>query len=57
VLRGSATLRLGDDTHQVEAGTLVRVGHKQLRKFVAGKNGVTLLAIGATPGVAYKPRT
>ena len=57
VLRGSAIVKLGDQMHEVGEGTLVRVGPKQKRKFIAGKNGLTLLAIGATPGKAYPTRT
>ena len=56
VLRGSATLEAGDDRVELAEGTLVRVGPKQRRKFLAGGRGVTLLAIGATPGKAYEPR-
>ena len=56
VLRGSATLKAGDDAVELAAGTLVRVGPRQRRKFLPGPAGVTLLAIGATPGKAYEPR-
>jgi uncharacterized cupin superfamily protein len=56
VLKGSATLRSGDEAWTVDAGTLIRVGPASKRKFLAGKDGVTLLAIGATPGKAYVPR-
>jgi len=56
VLRGSATLRSGDREQAVSAGTLVRVGPSEKRKFLPGPEGVTLLALGATPGKAYEPR-
>jgi mannose-6-phosphate isomerase-like protein (cupin superfamily) len=56
VLRGAATLAAGDERIEVAAGTLVRVGPGQRRKFLPGSEGVTLLAIGATPGKAYEPR-
>jgi mannose-6-phosphate isomerase-like protein (cupin superfamily) len=56
VLRGSATLEAGDETVELAAGTLARVGPRQRRKLVPGPEGVTLLAIGATPGKAYEPR-
>ncbi len=56
VLRGSATLKVGSESRELGAGTLVRVGPKEKRKFLPGKDGVTLLAIGATPGKPYEPR-
>ncbi len=56
VLRGSATLVVGDERLELASGTLVRVGPAQRRKFLPGSDGVTLLAIGATPGKAYEPR-
>ncbi len=56
VLRGSATLEAGDARVELAEGTLVRVGPRQRRKFLPGDRGVTLLAIGATPGKAYEPR-
>jgi mannose-6-phosphate isomerase-like protein (cupin superfamily) len=55
VLRGSATLRAGGE-QVLSAGALVRVGPQQKRKFIPGPEGVTLLALGATPGKAYEPR-
>jgi mannose-6-phosphate isomerase-like protein (cupin superfamily) len=56
VLRGSATLSAGGSEQRLEAGTLVRVGPGTRRKFLPGPEGVTLLALGATPGKAYEPR-
>ncbi len=56
VLSGSATLKAGGETRTVEAGTLIRVGPHEKRHFVAGPQGLTLLALGATPGKAYAPR-
>jgi mannose-6-phosphate isomerase-like protein (cupin superfamily) len=56
VLRGRATLKLGDRSIDLDEGTLVRVGPGERRKFLPGAQGVTLLAIGATPGKAYEPR-
>jgi uncharacterized cupin superfamily protein len=56
VLRGRTTLRAGADEWQLEPGALVRVGPNQKRKFVTAGEGVTLLAIGATPGKAYERR-
>ena len=56
VLRGSATLRCGGREWPLEAGSLVRVGPQTKRKLVPGADGVTVLAIGSTPGKAYPPR-
>ena len=41
---------------QAESAAAVRVGPSQKRKFVPGPAGVTLLALGGTPGKAYEPR-
>jgi mannose-6-phosphate isomerase-like protein (cupin superfamily) len=56
LLSGSATLKAGGEEWKLEPGTLVRVGPKAKRKFIAGPKGATLLAIGATPGKAYEAR-
>ena len=56
ILRGSATLQAGGENLSLEAGTLVRVGPGEKRKIVPGAGGVTVLALGATPGKAYEPR-
>lgn len=56
VLEGSATLQAGDERHELTRGTLARVGAGQKRKIVPGPNGVTILALGGTPGKAYEPR-
>ncbi len=56
VLRGDGTLVTGEERHAVKTGDLVRVGPTQRRKFLPGEHGITLLAIGATPGKAYEPR-
>ena len=55
VLEGSARLDAGGETFPLERGTLARVGPGQKRKIVPGPNGVTLLALGGTPGKAYPP--
>lgn len=57
VLAGEATIQAGGEEHHLEAGCLVRVGPGTKRKWLPGRRGVTLLAIGATPGKAYEPRT
>ena len=56
VLRGSATLRAGGHEQTLQAGALVRVPPTLKRKFIPGPGGVTILALGATPGKAYEPR-
>lgn len=56
VLEGSAMMQSGSEKWSLEVGSLVRVGPGAKRKFMPGPNGVTLLAIGATPGKAYEPR-
>lgn len=55
VLRGSAVLCVGDTETTIAEGDLVRVGPNSRRKFVTKQGGVTLLAIGGTPGEGYKP--
>lgn len=55
VLVGDATLHADGQTWRLEPGMLTRVGPTQKRKIVPGKNGVTILALGGTPGKAYKP--
>jgi mannose-6-phosphate isomerase-like protein (cupin superfamily) len=56
VIDGSARLEAGGETFSLEKGSLARVGPEQKRKIVPGPNGVTLLAIGGTPGKAYTPK-
>jgi len=56
VIDGDATLHADGQTWHLERGTLARVGPKQKRKIVPGEKGVTLLAIGGTPGKAYEPK-
>src|SRR5687767_13331302 len=56
VLEGSATLRAGDEDRRLERGEVVRVPPGVMRNWKPGDRGVTLLAIGATPGKAYEPR-
>ncbi|HZS36887.1 MAG TPA: cupin domain-containing protein [Polyangia bacterium] len=56
VLAGSATMHAGGKELAIESGALVRVPPGTKRKIVPGPRGVTVLAIGATPGKAYEPR-
>jgi mannose-6-phosphate isomerase-like protein (cupin superfamily) len=53
-LSGRATLRAGDDTHELEPGIFVRIGPGVKRKFVTADEGVQLLCLGGTPGRAYE---
>jgi quercetin dioxygenase-like cupin family protein len=55
VLEGSATLRVGDEDHQLEPGVFARVAPTERRKFVTGAEGARILAIGGVPGKAYVP--
>jgi mannose-6-phosphate isomerase-like protein (cupin superfamily) len=56
VLEGSATLHAAGESFDLSRGILARVGPGQKRKIVPGPSGVTILAIGGTPGKAYEPR-
>jgi len=56
VLNGSGTLRVDGKDLELTNGSLVRVGPTEKRKILAGAEGITVLAIGATPGKAYEPR-
>jgi mannose-6-phosphate isomerase-like protein (cupin superfamily) len=55
VLQGSARLTAGAESWDLVPGTLVRVGAEQKRRIVPGPAGVTILALGGTPGKAYEP--
>jgi len=57
VVEGDATLKSDGEERRVGAGTFVRVPPDSTRSWLPGDRGVTLLAIGATPGKAYLPRT
>ena len=56
VLEGNATLHSDAQEWQLEPGMVARVGPAAKRKWLPGEKGVTLLAMGATPGKAYTPR-
>jgi mannose-6-phosphate isomerase-like protein (cupin superfamily) len=56
VLEGSATMEASGERFELAPGILVRVGAQQKRKIVPGPKGVTILALGGTPGKAYEPR-
>jgi mannose-6-phosphate isomerase-like protein (cupin superfamily) len=57
VLDGGGTLVAGLRQWPLVAGTLIRVPHDTKRKLVPGADGLTVLALGATPGKAYEPRS
>lgn len=57
ILCGSGTLIAGDEQWSVAPGTLVRVEAAQKRKLVPGDEGMTVLALGGTPGQPYEPPT
>ncbi len=50
VVDGSATLHAGGESFELTRGTFARVGPSQRRRLVPGDEGVTLLALGGTPG-------
>jgi uncharacterized cupin superfamily protein len=56
LLKGDATLTAGDRDYPLERGHVVRVPPHVKRNWKPGDRGVTLLALGATPGHAYEPR-
>jgi mannose-6-phosphate isomerase-like protein (cupin superfamily) len=56
VLSGGGTLEAGGEQIPLAPGVLVRVGPLERRKIVPGPQGITVLAIGATPGKAYERR-
>ena len=54
VLRGTATLLADGKEWPLKLGSFIRVGPGIKRKIIPGPEGVTILAIGNTPGKAYK---
>ena len=54
VIEGSATLTADGESWDLEPGIIVRVGPEQKRKIVPGDWGVTLVAIGGTPGKPFE---
>jgi mannose-6-phosphate isomerase-like protein (cupin superfamily) len=55
LLRGHASLVADGRSWPLEPGMVVRVGPKRNRKILPGADGVTILALGGTPGKAYTP--
>lgn len=56
VLEGGGALVAGDRQWGLEVGTLIRVPPDTKRKLVPGADGLTVLALGATPGKAFTSR-
>jgi len=56
VLKGGGTMDAGGERVELAEGMLVRVGPSTRRKILPGPEGITVLAIGATPGQAYVAR-
>ena len=54
VLKGTATLTADGKDILLEPGMFVRVGPRVRRKIVPGADGMTVLALGGTPGKAYE---
>lgn len=54
-LAGGATLHAGDETVELRPGMMVRVGPDQPRRIVPGEQGLTMLALGGTPGAFTPP--
>lgn len=57
VLEGDAVLTSDGQEQRVASGTFVRIPAEATRSWRPGDRGVTLIAIGGTPGKAYQPRT
>ena len=53
-LSGSATLKVGEESFELEPGVFARVGPGQKRKIITGAEGVRLLCLGGVPGKAYE---
>ncbi len=53
ILKGSAVLLANGEERVLSAGDFVRVPPEVTRKLVTRDQGVTFLALGATPGKAY----
>ena len=56
VHEGSMTLEAGGQSYELTPGTFARVGPSEKRKIVPGPDGVTVIALGGTPG-GYEGRT
>lgn len=55
ILDGSASLITEDGENKLVQGMLVHVPPEIKRRFIPGEQGVTILALGGTPGKVYAP--
>ena len=53
-LEGSGTLIAGDESFELRPGVMARVGPEQLRRIVAGPEGIRFVALGGVVG-AHRP--
>jgi mannose-6-phosphate isomerase-like protein (cupin superfamily) len=53
-LQGSGWLEIDGERVELEADQLVRVGPAARRKLFSGPDGVSVLALGGTPGEVFK---
>lgn len=56
VLEGSAVIEAQGKEFPIDKHKFAHVPKDVKRKIVPGKDGVTILAIGGTPGQGYKPK-
>jgi hypothetical protein len=54
LLDGAAEMEIEGDTIVLDRETMVRVAADTRRKIVTGESPARILAIGATPGIAYQ---
>jgi uncharacterized cupin superfamily protein len=54
-ITGKVTLKVGDESYELEPGVFARVGATEKRKLITGDEPARVLAMGATPGRAYVP--
>jgi mannose-6-phosphate isomerase-like protein (cupin superfamily) len=57
VLQGQARLIAGSESFDLTPRMFARVGAGQKRKLVPGPDGVTVLALGGTPGKPFAPKS
>jgi uncharacterized cupin superfamily protein len=53
VLEGTGTIETADGKTPLSRGSVVRVGPATRRQILPGPQGITVLALGGTPGKAY----
>ncbi|HVE68280.1 MAG TPA: hypothetical protein VNB64_06840 [Solirubrobacteraceae bacterium] len=55
VMRGSGEIEVDGERTALDPDVIVRVGPAATRKIWPGPDGMRVLALGGTPGVAYEP--